>query len=188
MRLSKLYSNHPTVFEPLFFAEGLNIVLAEIRLPENKDKDTHNLGKTTLGQLIDFCLLSTRDSDMFLIRYPALFSSFVFYIELSLLDGTFVTVKRGVSEASKISFKRYNLGLQDFSDIPDSMWDHSQMPFDRSREMLDGILNLSGLRGLVIFCVRRMTTTTFFSWPVSRRRTWTGSRTSEEFLVLIRVL
>ena len=146
MRLSKLYSNQPSVFEPLFFAEGLNVVLAEIRLPENKDKDTHNLGKTTLGQLIDFCLLSTRDADMFLIRYPNLFSAFVFYIELSLLDGSFVTVRRGVDEASKISFKRHPLGHQDFSDIPDSMWDHAQMPFERSREMLDGILNLTGLK------------------------------------------
>ena len=146
MRLSKLYSNQSQVLEPIMFGEGLNVVLAEIRLPENKAKDTHNLGKTTLGQLIDFCLLSTRDSEMFLFKHFNRFSSFAFFLELSLLDGSFVTVKRSVVEASKVSFKRHMFGLQDFADIPDSMWDHAQMPFDRSREMLDGILGLTGLK------------------------------------------
>ena len=35
MKLSKLYSNKPDVFEPVDFAPGLNVVMAEIRLPEN---------------------------------------------------------------------------------------------------------------------------------------------------------
>ena len=57
MKLSKLYSNKPKIFEAIEFESGLNVVLAEIRLPENKKKDTHNLGKTTLGRMLDFCLL-----------------------------------------------------------------------------------------------------------------------------------
>ncbi len=146
MRLSRLYCNHSTEFEPISFTGGLNVVLAEIRLPENKAKDTHNLGKTTLGQVIDFCLLSSRDPEMFLIKYPRLFSTFVFYLEIALLDGSYVTVCRSVEEASKISFKRHKVGIQDFSEIHESMWDHFQMPFERSREMLDGILNLGGLK------------------------------------------
>jgi len=32
---------------------GLSAVLAEIRIPENRELDTHNLGKTTIGALID---------------------------------------------------------------------------------------------------------------------------------------
>lgn len=48
MKLSKLYANKSELFEPITFVSGLNVVLAEIRLPENKKKDTHNLGKTTL--------------------------------------------------------------------------------------------------------------------------------------------
>ena len=58
MKLSKLYSNKPDVFEPVDFAPGLNVVMAEIRLPENRNKDTHNLGKTTLGRLLDFGFLA----------------------------------------------------------------------------------------------------------------------------------
>ena len=48
MKLSRLYSNKPDLFESLDFAQGLNVVMAEIRLPENREKDTHNLGKTTV--------------------------------------------------------------------------------------------------------------------------------------------
>lgn len=51
MKPSKLYSNDPVAFAPVEFQSELNVVLAEIRLPENRDRDTHNLGKTTLGRL-----------------------------------------------------------------------------------------------------------------------------------------
>jgi uncharacterized protein YydD (DUF2326 family) len=44
-------------FEPILFNRGLNIIMGEIRLPENMEKDTHNLGKSTLASLLDYCLL-----------------------------------------------------------------------------------------------------------------------------------
>jgi uncharacterized protein YydD (DUF2326 family) len=50
MKLSRIYCNKPDLFGPIDFRAGLNVVLAEIRLPANRDKDTHNLGKTTLGR------------------------------------------------------------------------------------------------------------------------------------------
>jgi uncharacterized protein YydD (DUF2326 family) len=65
MKLSRLYSNKPELFEPVDFVAGLNVVMAEIRLPENRDKDTHNLGKTTLGRLLDFGFLAGRDAKVF---------------------------------------------------------------------------------------------------------------------------
>ena len=52
MKLSRLYSNDPKKFTPIDFVGGLNVVLAEIRLPQNRGRDTHNLGKTTLGRAI----------------------------------------------------------------------------------------------------------------------------------------
>ena len=48
MKLSRLYSNRPDLFDPIEFVPGLNVVMGEIRLPENRSRDTHNLGKTTL--------------------------------------------------------------------------------------------------------------------------------------------
>ncbi len=73
MKISKLYSNLDEKMEPILFNDGLNIVLGEIRLPENKDKDTHNLGKTTLGLLIDYCLLKGRSKTSFLFKHLDIF-------------------------------------------------------------------------------------------------------------------
>lgn len=61
MKPSKLYSNKSDIFVPIEFTPELNVVLAEIRLPENRNRDTHNLGKTTLGRLLDFGFLAGRD-------------------------------------------------------------------------------------------------------------------------------
>lgn len=146
MKLSKLYSNKPDVFEPIEFNSGLNVVLGEIRLPENKKKDTHNLGKTTLGSLIDYCLLSTRDAKFFLFKHYHLFTDFVFLLEVELLDGTYVTIRRDVEEATKITFKKHVKRRQDFTTLPESAWDHVDVPFERAKDLLDGLLNLGALK------------------------------------------
>lgn len=141
MKLSKLYCNKPDLFGPIEFRAGLNVVLAEIRLPQNKDKDTHNLGKTTLGRVIDYCFLSGRDPKFFLFKHEDLFKDFVFFMEIGLSDASYVTVRRGVKDATKVSFKKHEAALQDFTDLPEAGWDHANLPFDRAREMLDGLLD-----------------------------------------------
>jgi uncharacterized protein YydD (DUF2326 family) len=146
MKLSRVYSNKSDLFEPVDFVQGLNVVMAEIRLPENLDKDTHNLGKTTLGRLLDFCFLSGRDAKFFLFKHFDLFKDFVFFLEIELEDASFVTVRRGVEEATKISFKRHEAGHQDFSELPLSEWDHQEISFDRARELLDGLLDWRALK------------------------------------------
>ncbi len=146
MRLSRLYSNKPDVFEPVEFVQGLNVVMAEIRLPENRKKDTHNLGKTTLGRLLDFGFLTKRDPKFFLFKHLELFKDFVFFLEIALEDASFVTIGRGVEEATKISFKRHKTGHQDLSMLPLADWDHQEMPFDRARDLLDGLLDWRALK------------------------------------------
>jgi len=146
MKLSKLYSNKPDVFEPIKFNSGLNVVLGEIRVPENRQRDTHNLGKTTLGSLIDFCLIASRDPKSFLFKHTNLFDGFVFFVEVELLDSTFVTVRRSVADASKISFKKHFKSNQDFTTLPDQNWDHLNIPFVRAKELFDGILDLRALK------------------------------------------
>lgn len=146
MKLSRLYSNKPDLFEPVEFVQGLNVVMAEIRLPENKNKDTHNLGKTTLGRLLDFGLLSKRDSKFFLFKHTELFLDFIFFLEIELKDTSFLTIRRSLEEATKISFKRHEAGHQDLSGLPIAEWDHQDMPFDRARELLDGWLDWRGLK------------------------------------------
>lgn len=145
MKLSRLYSNKPGLFEPVDFIQGLNVVMAEIRLPENRDKDTHNLGKTTLGRLLDFGFLAKRDAKFFLFKHLDLFKDFIFFLEIELQDASFVTLRRGVEEATKISFKRHEAGHQDFSALPMADWDHQDVPFDRARDLLDGLLDWRAL-------------------------------------------
>lgn len=140
MKLSRLYSDQHKIFEPIDFSIGLNVVLAEIRLPENRLKDTHNLGKTTLGRLLDFMLLAKRDPKMFLFKHFERFKDFVFFIEIELEESRYLTIRRSVEEASKISFKRHE-SSQDLSGLLLEGWDHQDIPFDRARELLDGNLD-----------------------------------------------
>lgn len=146
MKLSRLYSSKPGLFPPVEFVQGLNVVMAEIRLPEHRNKDTHNLGKTTLGRLLDFCFLAKRDPKFFLFKHVEVFQSFIFYLEIELEDASFVTIRRGVEEATKISFKRHEVGQQDFSVLPLAGWDHQDMPFERARDLLDGLLDWRALK------------------------------------------
>jgi uncharacterized protein YydD (DUF2326 family) len=141
MKLSKLYSNKPDTFSPVDFVPGLNIVLGEIRLPENRNRDTHNLGKTTLGRLLDFCFLSRYHKNFFLFKNSILFKDFIFFLELELEDSSYVTIRRSVEEASKIAFKRHEACRQDLSALSLTDWDHQNIPFDRARELLDGMLD-----------------------------------------------
>jgi len=141
MKVSKLYSNKPDVFGPVAFRDGINVAIAEIRLPQNRGKDTHNLGKTTLGRMIDFCFLAGRDVRFFLFKHDQLFKGFIFFLEIELGDGSFVTVRRSVEEASKIWFKRHPNRGADFSHLEQREWDHVDVPFERAQELLDSMLD-----------------------------------------------
>lgn len=133
------------MFEPVDFIQGLNVVLAEIRLPENRNKDTHNLGKTTFGRLLDFCFLAKRESQFFLFKHIELFQEFIFFLEVELDDASFITIRRSVKDATKISFKRHKTGHQDWSMLSLTEWDHS-VPFERACDLLDGLLDWRALK------------------------------------------
>ncbi len=141
MKLSRIYCDKPDLFGAIEFSTGLNVVLAEIRLPKNQDKDTHNLGKTTLGRLIDYCFLAGRDPKFFLFKHEDLFKDFVFFLEIELTDSSYVTVRRGVEDATKICFKKHEAARQDFTELPKADWDHVDLPFERAREMFDSLLD-----------------------------------------------
>lgn len=158
MRLSRLYSNQPEIFSPVTFNPGLSAVIAEIRLPANKDLDTHNLGKTKVGELLDFCLLKGKGKGQFLFEH-AEFDSFVFFLELELLDGTYVTICRPVNPGSRISILRSRTSVSDAREVPLETWNHANLAFERARTLLDGILNLQALapwtyRKLVGYLIR----------------------------------
>lgn len=147
MKLSKLYSNQDRLFEPIIFNDGLNIILGEIRLPENLDKDTHCLGKSILGLLIDYCLLKGRSKDFFLFKHFDRFKEFIFFLEIKLGENNYLTIKRGVESNTKVSIVKHTNKRQTFVNLPDTDWSHPSFPsFGKAKETLDSILDLSFIK------------------------------------------
>lgn len=146
MRLSQIYSNQPDRLGPIRFNRGFNVILGEIRLPENPDVDTHCLGKTTLAGLIDFCLLKKRHKDFFLFKHQQMFSDFAFFLELETLSGGYLTIRRSAAEHTRIAFKHHSEPLRNLVQLPDAGWDHVNTPFDRARQILDGALDLRAVK------------------------------------------
>lgn len=144
MELVRLYSDRAGEFGPIEFRDGLNVVLAEIRLPENRGRDVHNLGKSLVGRVIDFCLLLGRRPEFFLFKHPDLFAGFTFYLELRLRGGRYLTVRRAVTKASKISLKGHGEPL-DCRRLSDADWDHHALPIDRAKHVLDARLGLKSI-------------------------------------------
>lgn len=148
MKLKRIYCNHSESFPAIEFLPGLNVVLAEIRLPENQNRDTHNLGKTTLASLIDFCLLKLRNPSFFLFKNHETFHSFVFYLELCDIgrDKSFVTIRRSVEKASKVSFLISDETVECALDLDEGAWTHWDVPFDRAKMLADGVLDLVAVK------------------------------------------
>lgn len=142
MRLRRLYSNLDHYFTPIQFNEGLNVVLAEVRLPENKTKSSHNLGKSTLARVIDFCLLGGVTKEHFFKKREDLFGEFVFFLEIELLDGSFLTIRRAAANASKVSFSLSPITQPDLTNFGEDDWSHFELPFANAKSLLDGYLDL----------------------------------------------
>ncbi|HIH0454779.1 TPA: DUF2326 domain-containing protein [Vibrio cholerae] len=145
MKLTKIYSNKNNIFNPVTFNEGFNVVFAEIKLRENQDKDTHNLGKSRLMDLIDYCLLKERNPSFFLFKYFERFKDFIFFLELKLNNGKYLTVKRPVSSNTKISIKIHKEKEQDFTLSGDKFWDYFDIPIDTAKLILDANFNLKSI-------------------------------------------
>ena len=143
MILTKLYSNQNKKFEPIEFNRGLNIILGEIRLPENMEEDTHNLGKSTLASLLDYCLLKGKSENFFLFKHLDIFKEFVFFLELEYEDGKYLTIKRGVENNTKISLIKHTEKNRNFVHLNDDEWTHASFnSFKGAKLELDTILNL----------------------------------------------
>jgi len=141
----RLYCNKDE-FEDIEFHSGLNVVLGEIHLEKDRDKDTHNLGKSTLCQLLDFCLLKARHKDFFLFKHDELFHNYIFFLELQLADGRYLTIRRDVATPSKIwLFISSDRGV-DARDLDDDVWTHRRLPFEKAKTLVDGLLGYESLQ------------------------------------------
>lgn len=152
MKITKIYSNYPEIFNSIEFNVGLksttnntnllNIVLAEFKDVKNFGKTSHNLGKTKLLELMDFLLLKDLDKKHFLVINENKFKKFIFYLEILLNSGHYITIKRCVFNPTKISIKKYSKPYQDFSNLSNDDFDFYDLPIEKAKEVIDGELNL----------------------------------------------
>lgn len=140
----RLYANKDELQE-VEFRSGLNVVIGEIHLEKDRDKDTHNLGKSTLCQLIDFCLLRVKSKDFFLFEHEDVFREFVFFLELQLQDGRYLTIRRGVRKHTKISILISEERGVDARDLEDGSWTHGNLSFEKAKDLVDGLLSYDSL-------------------------------------------
>lgn len=147
MKLSSLYSNIDTFKNILFNLKGINVVYADVQTDLEDRKNSHDLGKTKLSDLIDFLLLKTVDQKKhFLFKLKnaegvSPFLDYVFYLEVLLNDGRFLTIRRSVSNNTKISISINDQQGGNF--IPPSKWDYEDIPIDKAKSILSDYFNLN---------------------------------------------
>jgi len=94
--------------------------------------------------VIDFLFLKTiNSSGHFFETHAERFGDLAMYMEVALNSGLFLTIRRSVADSSEISFKSFEFGEQDWTDLPIGEWDHPGINFEAAKELLDGILGLS---------------------------------------------
>jgi len=135
MKFCKIYSANNEKFHNIKFHDGFNVILAEITDKSKTEKDTHNLGKTSLISLIDFLLLKeiNNKSKFFLTRGG--FEGQVFYAELKLNCGKYLIIRRGVNNPTKISFKINECELDGFQTKIN--YDEDDLPIDKAKQKLN---------------------------------------------------
>lgn len=138
MKLVKIYANKP--FKNTRFNPHLNVIMGEPKEKKDNKKDTHNLGKTLLIDVIDFLMLKGFNDDFFLKKLQEKFSDYVFYMEIYLNSGNFLVIRRSVEKPTKISFKLNTSKLPNFEENLE--WDIENLSFDKSKEFLNQKLAL----------------------------------------------
>ena len=135
MKLSQLYANKS--FKNIVFNDGINLVLAKVTKKLDLNKDSHNLGKTTLIAVIDFMLLKEVKEEHIFKSYQEKFSGYIFFLEIKLNDGQFLTIKRSVDTPTKVSFK---LNKVSSNLLNEESWDNTNLSFEKAGKKLDEYL------------------------------------------------
>ena len=141
MKLSQLYANKN--FKNIVFNDGINLVLAKVTKKLDLNKDSHNLGKTTLIAVIDFMLLKELKEEHIFKKYQDKFSGYTFFLEIILNNGKYLTIKRSVDSPTKVSFKLTNV-LSNL--LNEESWDKSNISFDKAENVLNEYLGFDILQ------------------------------------------
>ncbi|MBU0701197.1 DUF2326 domain-containing protein [bacterium] len=141
MKISKIYANKQ--FKNIEFNEDFNVIIGRIFDKSKKEKDTHNLGKSALIDVIDFLLLKKFDKTKHLLG-KSVFRGQIFFAELLLNNWDYLIIRRGADNPTKISFKLNDFKSDGFKQ--DFDWDEEDLPFDKAKERLNEYLGFDVLR------------------------------------------
>jgi hypothetical protein len=149
VKLVKIFSNKKE-FKEIEFNEHFNIIVGKKTKESNdensKKKDSHNLGKTSLVNLIDFLLLKRMEGENIFKKHSDLFKEHIFYLELLLDSGKYLLIKRSVEKNTKISFALLESKLEKI-DEEKIVWEHVDLPYEKSKKILNNIyLNFNVLK------------------------------------------
>jgi uncharacterized protein YydD (DUF2326 family) len=139
MKLSKLYSNDNRFKNITFNLKGLNVIYADVLTNLKEKKNSHDLGKTKLAELIDYLLIKQIDKSHFLLKIKdekgnSIFKNHIFYLEVYLNDGRFLTIKRSIENHSKASFSINNQKVEGY--MPPSVWQFEDIGVDAAKKKL----------------------------------------------------
>lgn len=154
MKFVQLYSNDPR-FHTVRFNDGVNVVLGKVTRQYDTTTDSHNLGKSMLIVLLDFMLLKEVDAKHTFKKF-AEFTDCIFFLEVLLNNGTYLTIRRSVKDASKVSFR---CSEQSLNCLQTQLWDQKNLPLKKAKNFLNSqfsfdVLNRWDYRKTVSFFLR----------------------------------
>ncbi|NEM99455.1 DUF2326 domain-containing protein [Pontibacter burrus] len=151
MKLSKLYCNKEGFKNTTFNLTGLNVIYADVKTKPKERKNSHDLGKTKLAEIIDFLLLKQIDAKRhFLLKEKdekgiSIFIDYIFYLELLLNSGEYLTIRRGIDKHTKISFSLNSKCSDGY--IPPQSWTYEDVALTKSKNILADLLDLNFFYG-----------------------------------------
>ncbi|RAV28044.1 DUF2326 domain-containing protein [Sinomicrobium soli] len=164
MKLSKLYCNDDRFKNVRFNLRGLNVIYADVVTNLKDKKNSHDLGKTKLAELIDYLLIKKIDKSNFLLKAidekgKQLFKSHIFYLEILLNSGKFLTIKRSLETPTKTSISINEQTINGY--IPPLNWEYENLGIKAAKEILEFYFNFDffknkpyDYRKAINYCIR----------------------------------
>ncbi len=144
MKLSKLYCNDRRFKNIKFNLNGINVIYADVQSKKEDKKNSHDLGKTKFADILDFLLLKKIYNNHFLKRVKEneilVFINHVFYLELYLNSGQYLTIKRAVNNNTKISFLLQEQTTNEFK--APLNWSEENITIDKAKDILSNYLKI----------------------------------------------
>lgn len=164
MKLSKLYCNDDRFKNITFNLRGLNVIYADVITKLEDKKNSHDLGKTKLAELIDYLLIKKIDKSNFLLKSKdesgdSIFKNHIFYLEVLLNSGKFLTIRRSINNPTKTSFSINEQTVNGYT--PPFKWDDEDLGIEVAKKTLQLYLNFDffknksyDYRKAINYCIR----------------------------------